>query len=930
MQIPEICSGPYKVLLWGWLIGVVLFSPSDLVLAQSSSPSLNPLPEEWILNQVASGEEADLKKQFPEEKDRVLSAKFLEQLLTNSLKESKVHRHGVQIRNAIVNEPLDLVGAEVPFEMFLLDCRFLKEVNLSKSVFMKGLSFDGSTFLSPARFFAMKVGGAVSFDKTIFMRGADFSEVETARNLKANGAEFRSVDDPAFFFGMKVGGFTSFISAKFSGPAAFLNADIHGDFLLSGTEFRNAKQIAAFTSMRVGGNTSFTSAKFSGPVNFFSADIRGHFEANGAEFTNANQRVVFSSVRVGGHAYFISARFSGPVTFESTDIKANLVAKGADFRSAEGNASFAGLKTGGDIVFEDAIFSGPVDFDSAVIAGHFRGQGASFRNPRQMVIFNNMKVGGHVYFFDVKFSGPVFFVSATIAGDFNGNKIEFLNREHRISFNLMKVGGNIYLPEAKFSGLVTFYSADIRGNFEANGAKFREVNFNNVKVGGNVFLPEVKFSGPVVLMSADIRGNFEANGTEFRDANLSNMKVGGHVNFQQAAFLGEFLFMGAEIKGNLGVDEAKFSEGATFMGADIKGNFQATSADFKNPNKEVIFSNVKVGGDVTFLKTRCSGVVTFMNAEIVGNVIVSQSKFGKTINFNTMKVSNRVRLTETAFSGPILMNDARFLHVTILGPEGGNTKEFPSYALDLSRTEIKGELSIKYVTLQRMIASALQVAGPTSFDDLIIEEELNLDHSSFANISLLKVTWPRSKNTIRLNGMSYLFISAGVEEDSWERLLELVKGSVYDANVYANLESFFRRQGYAARANKVFVEHKRIERREHLQDVRWFWSLLLEYLVWYGRKPELALVWSLFIIFLGAPLFRQKGMEPKNPTATPLHYNALWYSLDLFLPIANLQVANLWVPKKDRLFARNYVHIHKILGALLVPIGLAAVTGIIK
>jgi hypothetical protein len=54
-----------------------------------------------ILHQVASGEEADLKKEFPDEKDRVLSAQFLEKLLTNSLKNAKVHRHGVQIRNAI-------------------------------------------------------------------------------------------------------------------------------------------------------------------------------------------------------------------------------------------------------------------------------------------------------------------------------------------------------------------------------------------------------------------------------------------------------------------------------------------------------------------------------------------------------------------------------------------------------------------------------------------------------------------------------------------------------------------------------------------------------------------------------------------------------------------------------------------------------------
>lgn len=872
----------------GWvmficLLVITLLHLGSFALAQPTLSPANPQLEEWILKQIALGEEADLKKQFPDEKDRVLSVQFLEKLLTNSLKGAHVHRHGVQIRNAIVNEPLDLIGAEVPFETFLLECSFLKEVTLSKSVFLKGLSFDGSTFASPAKFHAMKVGSTASFDRTIFMRGADFSEVETSQNMKINGAEFGSGQEPAFFAAMKVGGYASFISTKFSGPAIFFNSNINNDFIANAAEFSHVNHIAVFASLRVGGTAFFVSTKFSGPVDFFSACIGGHLEVNGAEFRHPDQKAVFTSMRIGGNASFVSSKFSGPVVFENTEIKGNLVT-------------------------EEAIFSGQVNFDSAVIAGHFRGRGTQFTSTAQPVYLSNMKVGGHIYFFNVKCSGPVFFVSTSIAGDFHGNNLAFLNPQQRITFNLMKVGGNVYLPMAKFSGLVAFFSADIKGHFEANWGEFRDANFNNLKVGGNMQLPEVKFSGPVSFVSAEVGGDFEANQAEFRDSNFNNMKVGGLVNLQGAKFFGETIFIGIEIRRNFGVHKAKF---------------------VGDPNKELIFSNAKVGGNVIFSEMQCLSALNFINAEITGDIVVSRSKFEKRVDFSTMKVSNWVRITETAFSDRLYMNDARFLHVNIQGSKDWDTKGFASFPLDLSRTEIKGELSLRHVTLRQMIASALRVAGPTTFEDLIIEDELNLDHSGFSTISMLKVTWPKSKDALRLNGMTYQFISAGTEEDSWKRLLEMVKGSIYDANVYTNLESFFRRQGYAKRADKVFVEHKRAERKRS-QNIRWVWSVLLEYLVWHGRKPELALFWSLVIIFAGSFVFNREGMEPKNPGATPFRYNASWYSLDLFLPIVDLGVANNWVPMKDRWFARNYIYFHKILGALMIPLGLAAVTGIIK
>jgi len=65
-------------------------------VAKTSAGGLNPA-EQWVVAQATAGEIADLSKKFPEEKDRKLSAHFLENLLTGTLPGLKLHRHGVRI-----------------------------------------------------------------------------------------------------------------------------------------------------------------------------------------------------------------------------------------------------------------------------------------------------------------------------------------------------------------------------------------------------------------------------------------------------------------------------------------------------------------------------------------------------------------------------------------------------------------------------------------------------------------------------------------------------------------------------------------------------------------------------------------------------------------------------------------------------------------
>jgi hypothetical protein len=102
-------------------------------------------------------------------------------------------------------------------------------------------------------------------------------------------------------------------------------------------------------------------------------------------------------------------------------------------------------------------------------------------------------------------------------------------------------------------------------------------------------------------------------------------------------------------------------------------------------------------------------------------------------------------------------------------------------------------------------------------------------------------------------------------------------------------------------------------------------------LVNHGRNPERAFGWSAVFIIIGMAVFwHERGMARQKTEGTVPKYSAWWYSLDLFMPVVELHFAQTWIPNPDRWFARNYARIHRFLGWILIPIGLAAVTGLIK
>jgi hypothetical protein len=244
----------------------------------------------------------------------------------------------------------------------------------------------------------------------------------------------------------------------------------------------------------------------------------------------------------------------------------------------------------------------------------------------------------------------------------------------------------------------------------------------------------------------------------------------------------------------------------------------------------------------------------------------------------------------------------------------------------------------------------MRVAGSAYFADAQFNGSADLTQADFAALYLSRAVFSGS---LDLQAMTYKEIHADPDNErrSHELLLRLAEKADYSADVYGALEQFFARQGYGADANKAFIADKRRQRAGYLHApvwsgnllarigslltcleglLAWLGSVLLDGLVGYGRRPWLAMIPCAFFVGFGCVLFSSDKMELQKPDDAPRVYSSFWYSLGLFLPFVDLQADRVWKPKQNQTFLRNYMRVHILLGWILIPLVLAALTGLIK
>lgn len=347
-------------------------------------------------------------------------------------------------------------------------------------------------------------------------------------------------------------------------------------------------------------------------------------------------------------------------------------------------------------------------------------------------------------------------------------------------------------------------------------------------------------------------------------------------------------FTACEFQSGLDFTQCHFAKGLSLRGDLFAGTVDLSSvvidlvfmADDSTYSSDFIGGALKIGGDLFLRNGTFTSAVDITQADIAGNFLADGSTFHDEADFDTVRVKGNGYFRGTVFERLADFSDASFTN------------------LFLTETQFNNPQAL------------------TNFSGLRMDTGL-LEKASFAG-------------PVNIEGLNFQNLSP----TSWEKLQSLAMRSTYNAEFYSNLESLFRKHGYFDQADAVYIAQRERQRRELLSGFAWLVNLLQDWFIGYGRHLERLLLWSTVFIFTGLVVFRREAdMKTKKPEDAERYknkYSAFWYSLDLFLPVMHLGDADIWTPRDERHKALLYKRFHIIIGALFVPIGFAAWTGIIK
>jgi hypothetical protein len=492
---------------------------------------------------------------------RNVRADLIRWLVVDREARKQVDPRGVQIQGARITGDLDLSSTNIPFPLFLWDCRLDWPLKLQWAK-VPVLGLDGS-WIQEINAEGLKLEGSLFLGTGFHAeRGVQLYGATIGGDLDAERGTFKNPNGNALYANsIKVTG-SVFLRSGFhaEGGVQLYGATIGGDLDAERGTFKNPNENALYANgIKVNGNV-FLRSGFSaeGGVQLLGATIGGDLDAERGSFKNRNPKgfaLNGERAKVTGDV-FLDQGFNaeGGVQLYGATIGGDLNANGGTFKSRnpKEEALAAGrARVTGDVLLDQGFNAeGGVQLYGATIGGNLDAERGTFKNPKGYALYaDGIKVAGSVFLRSgFHAEGGVWLLGATIGSDLDAHGGTFKSRnpkEDALDAERAKVTGDVFLDQGfNAEGEVRLPGATIGGNLEADGGTFKKPSGNalnpdgtknetalsadGINVSGDVFLSDdFVAEGEVRLLGAEVKGQLEVDHAWLDALNLKSAHVTG-------------------------------------------------------------------------------------------------------------------------------------------------------------------------------------------------------------------------------------------------------------------------------------------------------------------------------------------------------------------------------------------------------------------
>jgi hypothetical protein len=475
------------------------------------------------------------------------------------------------------------------------------------------------------------------------------------------------------------------------------------------------------------------------------------------------------------------------------------------------------------------------------------------------------------------------------------------------------------------------------------------------RVFRDIWLKDCLFDTIPVFRSSIIDRLF-LDGSSLPGLQAERLEIRGGLYLRGALVNGEVRLSDSRLGGNLVCDGATIQSLGGFAlnaeGIEVRNVF-ARGTDFRG--------GINMRGARLEASFDCAGAIVFRPDDVA--IVAEAIQVGGSVLLRAANIDGEVRLTGARIAGDLDCT------ATLISNPG-------HAALQISRTVIEGAFFLRH---DAKINGALVMTG-----------------ASIGTMHDEAPCWPQEGDLL-LNRCRYgAFIDGPVDAEGRLDWLSRQKperwGEDFWPQPYEQLASVFREMGHDEDATTVLIEKERLQRRARRKRARrplWRAFLaakdgILAITVAYGRQPLLAFAWLVLFWALGVGAFayaeRHGAFKPNSPVVlrslewtlcgidrseqrflassqtiasgraekgqTQLacfreqweassypNFNAWMYSLDVLLPVLELDQRTYWRPdpaKPSGRSALSYYYFQSIVGWVLSLLAVAGFSGLVK